>query len=198
MSFEYAPRLFEILPEIEAWLIAKPPRAIRKKRMTEPAYAVFLWYHDSSSDGDFAPYCGAALDSIRAECAKRYEDRADANFCIWCPQQNMDELTVSGWFNDVGLDSLCNEAYALMLAANKTGLPLMDEGEILLPLRQMMHRVAQRLNSLDWSDVLPTTDDFMVVSTNTIGYWDAEDLQCSIPEAKLAVLRERGLLLWTE
>src|SRR5690606_30450399 len=106
----------------------------------------------------------------------------------------VDELITQGSFKDSDFATKCNDAYSLMLAANTTGLPLEDEGELLSPFRQMMHRVARRLNGTDWNDVLPTTDDFVVVSMDTIGYWLTEDLERSIPESKYAVLQKRGFL----
>jgi hypothetical protein len=133
------------------------------------------------------------VESLRTDCRQRCADRRSANDCIWRPQQVVPELVKRGRIKDAGLVSQCNEAYRLMLAANQTGEPLDDEGEILRPFRSTMHRVAVRLNQHSWEGLLATTDDFVVVAADTIGYWLAEDLQASVPGPKVSLLRQRGL-----
>ena len=81
-----------------------------------------------------------------------------------------------------------------MLAANQTGLPLEDEGELLRPFRSMMHRVANRLNGLDWPGSLKTVKEFVVVAADRVGYWLTEDMRASLPPAKLKSLQRMGLL----
>jgi hypothetical protein len=131
---------------------------------------------------------------MRSACAREYQSRESVNDCIWRPQQVITELVPRGRFKDRAFISKCNEAYGLMLAANKTGKPLEDEGELLRPFRSMMHRVASRLNEYDWAGELNTVEEFVVVSLDRIGYWLAEDLQKSTPKAQFKLLQQRGLL----
>lgn len=136
----------------------------------------------------------ASARSRSATCAAQYEDRPSVNDCIWRPQQNAPELIPHGRFQDPAFISMCREAYAMMLAANETGRPLADEGELFRPFRSMMHRVARRLNSYKWIDLLETTEEFVVVSVDRIGYWLAEDLERSLPDETYEVLRQRRRL----
>lgn len=63
-----------------------------------------------------------------------------------------------------------------------------------MPFRAALHDAARELNALDWSGVLPHSDDFVVLAADYIGYWLEEDMAASIPEGRLAVLKSRGLL----
>lgn len=132
---------------------------------------------------------------MRSACASQFNVPAGVNDCIWRPQQVIIELVPPGRFHDGALGFRCNEAYDLMLIANDTGEPLDDEGEILRPFRAMMHRVASRLNRYEWQGILNTTEEFVVVSLDRIGYWLAEDMKESLPRSKLELLRRRGLLI---
>jgi hypothetical protein len=194
VQFTFDKNLRGILSEIEEFLVSNTPRAIAKLKLSEPVYAVFLWYHDSSVAGDFAPNFGVGVESMRLACAKRYEDPASVNDCIWRPQQVITELVPRGRFEDRQFVSKCNEAYALMLAANTSDLPLEDEGDLFRPFRSMMHRTATRLNEYDWTAVLHPMEEFVVVSLHGIGYWLAEDLRSSIPKTTFKLLQRRGLL----
>jgi len=194
MRFTYDKKLPALLVKIEEALVSKTPKAVANLKVSEPAYAIFLWYEDSSSCGDLAPHFGVGVESMRTVCAKRYDNGELANDCIWRPQQVITELVPRGSFKDRVFTNRCKEAYALMLAANKTGEPLEDEGELLRPFRSMMHRVASRLNEYEWEGLLRTMEEFVVVSLDQIGYWLEEDLKSSIPKAKLKLLQQRGLL----
>ena len=66
-----------------------------------------------------------------------------------------------GRFRDRQFIAKCNDAYAMMLAANTSGLPLEDEGNLLRPFRSMMHRVALGLSGYEWQAILKPTDDFL-------------------------------------
>ena len=198
MGFRYDKKLPALLANIEESLVSKTPGAVAKLKVHEPAYAVFLWYDDSSTCGDFVPDFGVGVESVRSACAQKYGDRESVNDCNWRPQQVVTEMIPRGRFKDRGFISQCNEAYSLMLAANRSGLPLEDEGELLRPFRSMMHRVAFHLNEYEWADILNTVQEFVIIAADRIGYWLVEDLRKSIPKAKLKLLEQRGLLFKTE
>lgn len=72
-----------------------------------------------------------------------------------------------------------------------------DEDEYMAAYREMLREVARQLNAKDWSKVCPVTDDFVVVpadGSQHFGGEDYEDLVASVPSARLALLRSRGLL----
>ena len=194
MHFNYDEKLSKLISEIEAFLVSNTPRAVAKLKIAEPAYAVFLWYFDSSAGGDFAPEFGVGIESMRSACAKKYDDRSSINDCTWRPQQVIPKTLPRGRFEDRRFIALCNEAYALMEAANQSELPLEDEGELLRPFRSLMHGVAAQLNKFDWSAILKPTAEFAVVSLDMIGNWLTEDLKNSMPKTTLRLLKKRGMI----
>jgi hypothetical protein len=195
MQFTYAPELDPLLAEIEEYLVTHTPDAVAGLKVTEPAYAVFLWYDDSSTlPIQICPDFGVGTEAVRAACAEEYEgDRPSINDCVWRPMQEMEDEVADGRFNDKAFATRCQQAYKLMWAANTTGKPLDEKGDavLLLPFRTMMHRVARRLNAIDWSGIVKPTDDYVVVATERIGYWLVEDMAASIPAEKLALLKKR-------
>jgi hypothetical protein len=142
------------------------------------------------------PTLGVGTASLRKACAEEFEDDPDSfTNCIWRPNQEREDELVFGGFTDPSLASKCQEAYRLMWAANTTGKPLpeREDAELLRPFRSMMHRVAAQLNDFAWGKTLPTTDDFVVVAVDLIGYWLLEDMAASIPPTKRELLRKRRL-----
>jgi hypothetical protein len=197
VKFDYGSRLLALLADIEGYLIANTPTAIASLKVAEPAYAVFLWYDDSSTlPTQICPTFGVGTTSLRNACAQEFEDDQDSfTNCIWRPNQEMDDELVEGRFTDPTLASKCQDAYRLMWSANTTGTPLpaREDAELLRPFRSMMHRAALRLNDFDWGKMLPTTDEFVVVAVDRIGYWLLEDMAASIPPPKRTVLRKRRM-----
>jgi len=57
----------------------------------------------------------------------------------------------------------------------------------------MVHRVASELKDFDWGRTLPTTDDFIVLAVDRIGYWLLEDMVSGIPQAKREKLQNARL-----
>jgi hypothetical protein len=197
VKFDYGSRLLGLLADIEGYLIANTPTAIANLKVAEPAYAVFLWYDDSSTlPAQICPTFGVGTASLRNACAEEFEDDQDSfTNCIWRPNQEMDDELIEGRFKDPTLASKCQDAYRLMWSANTTGkpLPAREDAELLRPFRSMMHRAALRLNDIDWDKKLPTTDDFVVVAVDRIGYWLLEDMAASISPPKRTVLQKHRM-----
>lgn len=62
-------------------------------------------------------------------------------------------------------------------------------------VRKLLVQVAWDLNDHDWSGTLLTTDDFVVYANDYEAMEDVHDeLRACVPEAKLAILRAKGLL----
>ena len=195
MTFDYDSRLLPLLADIEGDLTASISAAIADLKVAEPAYALFLWYDDSSTwEPHICPNLGVGTTSLREACAEEFEDDRDSFLnCIWRPNQEREDELVFAGFEEPSLASRCQEAYRLMWAATEVPLPEHEDAELLRPFRAMMHRVALRLNEFDWSKTLPTTDDFVVTAVDKIGYWLLEDMVASIPLAKRKVLQKRRL-----
>jgi hypothetical protein len=180
-------------------LMSTLPKMIVRLASQEPVYALFLWYHDSSST-DVTPQFGLGTRSVSQQCELEYADSVESrNVCVWAPQQwlsNPSRRSFDIGQSEVGtkLQTNCQAAYSLMLAANKSDLPLPDEGEILMPFRMMMRRCAVRMNDIDWSNDLDLDDGFVVVALNYTGYWLNDDLQACIPPQKVSLFKQRDWL----
>lgn len=59
--------------------------------------------------------------------------------------------------------------------------------------KSIMSEVCQRLNQKDWTEFNCFTEDFVVI-VDWSGFDETEDLAKSIPEEKMDILRERGLI----
>lgn len=69
-----------------------------------------------------------------------------------------------------------------------------DELQVLIPFRKMIYRVCLSLNELDWSTILPVTEDFVVVASDWSTGCDIErDAKASVPPAKQKKLKSQGL-----
>lgn len=203
VKFNYSPELPDILAIIEDYLVTQTPNTVANLKVSEPAYAVFLWYDDSSTlPTMICPTLGVGTTSLKNACSKEYGDDQESFLdCIWRPNQMMDDEVVTGRFKErKTLAAHCQQAYWLMWAANTTGkpLPAQEDAELLLPFRSMMHRVALRLNELSWDGFLTPTDDFVVLAVDAIGYWQPADMDASIPAAKRKLLHKRRLLIEPE
>ena len=195
MQFDYDARLDGLLSSIEATLIAELPAAIRRLSIAEPCYALFIWYEDSGVD-DFAPLFGIGTQSVLDACEVQYSSDADSRIgCIWSPQQTLEDsdLIRRHSIDKPGFSEQCNSAYSLMLAANKSELPLDDESVILLPFRSMLYRVASKLTDADWTGILRTDDRFVVVASDCTGYWLSDDFEACVPSRKRKLLEKQGL-----
>ena len=184
-----------LLAELETTLVGSIPRSVERMHIGDPVYCLFLWYYDTSVFEPYTPLLGIGLDSLRQACLAKYLD--DPNDRIWRPQQTIEAPFPGFPFPRADCDGpdiakKCNECYRLMDAIFGSDEPLEDEGPMLLPFREMLWRVAQKLNRRDWSGILKTTDDFVVLAADYIGYWLAEDMEHSVPVEKLTLLKSRG------
>ena len=192
MTFTYDSGLQTHLDVIEKELLRAFPAAAKEAETDQLAYALFLWYEDSSSSPDLV--WGLATQADMNYCAITYSETDSRIQCLWRPQQEVPGLKRRRIRSKEFAAGLGN-AYASMMAANRTGRPLADEGKLLLPLRTTLHRVAQRLNQLDWSQTLRVSKEFVVVAGDMIGYWTRDDLHASIPAEKRDSARRAEMAL---
>jgi hypothetical protein len=69
-----------------------------------------------------------------------------------------------------------------------------QEFSTLAPFREMMHRVGKKLAAYNWSQVMPITDNFVVLVGDYVGYWLADDFEECVDQKVLTKLIETGLL----
>jgi hypothetical protein len=185
-------RMDTLLADIETGLVRLIPAAIKKHRISSPAYAVFLCYIDTTTD-EHMPFAVVGLDSLRQYALERRGE--SASFDIWRPFQELvarkNEL-IHVKLTDSALAKKVERCYRLLDKA--PGADTVDDNVRLLPFRRAMRNVARRLNGQSWSDVLPTTDDFVVVATDWSGFWVGDDVPRSLPDDRRELLESRKLL----
>lgn len=86
MQFTYSSKLSSLLGPIEEYLVSNTPVALAELQLADWAYAVFLWYNDSSIAGDLAPAFGVGTDSVRSTFIQTYSKELSTSY-IWRPQQ---------------------------------------------------------------------------------------------------------------
>jgi hypothetical protein len=181
-----------LLAQIEAALIELIPAALKEKRISRPSYAVFLVYMDTTTN-EYTPYLLVAMDALRQYALERRGE--SASFYIWRPVQEL-HYRKNEFFEvaltDRTLSKKVDKCYRLLSEA--PGADTVDDNVSLLPFRRMMRNVARQLNSYSWSDVLPTTDDFVVVATDWSGFWVGDDVPRSLPDDRRELLESRKLL----
>ena len=175
------------ISEIEPMLLEQIPREVAKAQFSEPAYALILCYIDSTTD-EYTPYVVVALDKSRQLALERKPDEASS--IIWSPhQQRIKDVgrVPEVRFKDASLRRKCQTACMYLFQDYR------DDYERLLPFREMMYRVAQQLNRLDWSGKLPITDDFVVIASDWSGRYVRKDAPASLPAERRELLESRQL-----
>ena len=183
-----ANELTELLRVIKDVMVERIPVALREAKGQDPAYCLFVCYHDTSVL-EYTPYFFIGFDTCRRQLIADHE--GEAAYCyIWFQQEVelVDTEQRRDYCTGFKVDERCQRAFELMLADG----PDEDEKKLLLPFRLAMHSVATRLNQLNWDAILPVTDDFVVLSMDSVGYWLDENFPASIPKQKLELLESRG------
>lgn len=173
-----------LLAEIEARLLRAVPDAAAALGVAEPVYALLLVYDDGTSAEGFDLHVTVCPDSSRQRIVAH---GGEADTRPW----SLPELgpTPTARFDDDELNDHTNACYGLLLDDEKS--EDLEDDEILLPFRQMLHRVAQRLNGFDWRGRLNTTPDFVVLATDRAGMYLGDDAPASLPDARLQALRSQ-------
>jgi hypothetical protein len=202
-------RIDNLLLTIERNLTDWIPIGVKELEVESRAYCLFIWYQDYSSD--LTPHIGIAtqklLDAVEAT---HFDDPMDRFDMIWRPQQ-VAELDVPGRLivedcyellaESSGLFDSDGEDSALEILEPTDGdndvddnSELDQEFETLAPFREMMHRVGKNLKKVNWSKILPVTDDFVVVVSDYVGYWLSEDFEQCVDQPTYALLQTKNML----
>lgn len=168
------------LKQIEDILFTEVPKAAKAARITEPVYCLRIWYNGTDSSEDAIPHLLLIKDSTRQKFLTKYGDDP-LMLCdyLW----SADEATFEGFSYDVSLPDTD------LLAPYKVWYDYLcdqDEDEELQPFREMVQRVSKKLNQLDWTAMIPVTDDFVVFPADGSHTFcdDLGDLQASISPAQ--------------
>jgi hypothetical protein len=176
------------LAPLETLLSAAIPKVVAKAKVEEPVYCMRIWYNGTDSDEDAVPYLMLVKESTRKQMLAQHGKKAP--YYIWCA----DELTSPGQAVEIYIPhKQIQKVYRVWYAH----LCEVDEQEAELQLfREMIQRVALKLNSLNWQELAPVTDDFVVFPADGSHNFmdDFGDLSASVTPERLRLLRARNLI----
>jgi hypothetical protein len=167
-----------MLAEIEAELLVKLTQAVRQRNFQERAYAVLICYVDLTPERWLPPYPTVLWEKDR-------ENRRGSD--LWSLPDLPDAFQCAMPESET-LERRCSLVYDFLTQEDLD----QPEEELILPFRKMVYRVSLILNRLDWSKILPVTDDFVVMASDWTSCWIEEDAKHSVPPAKQERLKQKG------
>lgn len=170
-----------MLAEIEAELVEALPAAVRKAKIKETAYGIMICYIDLTTD-KYTPFVTVLPETYRSKCV------ADGDVSMIWSLPAIPGITCR-LPEGKPLNKKCNLVYEFLSADWEDE----DEEKVIRPFREMIYRVCLQLNELDWSPILPVTDDFTVMASDWTGYWVDADAKKSVPVAHRRMLKQKGL-----
>ncbi len=176
----------ELLAALQERLIELIPQRVGALGIGEPVYCLRVWYYGTDVGGDRVPSLMLCPDAARRRVLAEKGDVAP--HYLWCA----DEVCVGAYtaeINDPTVSDLCRLWYQRPWGRRP------EEVE-LRPFREMVQRVAARLNDLPWSEYAPTTDDFVVFAADASHTYcaDYEEMLASVPAERIELLRSRRML----
>jgi hypothetical protein len=174
-----------LLQEVEDMLVAEIPKTIQAAKAHQTVYALLLQYTGVDTDlSGYAPPMFLPPEGLRRRVLK--ERPKDAAWYLWAVQE---------WEGDPGVvrlsckNAAIDEKLHLIFQLTVVQASPTNYG----PVRKMFQRLCARLNAFDWSRILKTTDDFIVIPFDPHGEMELkDDLKASVPPEKLRLLMDRG------
>lgn len=182
---------------LEDLLVKTIPDAVKEAELAEPSYALMICYCGEDMLSSYSGFLVMAPKSVRDSFVADYDAPDDDRLLVytWAPDElrNREET--------VELDSCSTDSDEFELReAALVLMELCDEGDHQLDVETLvtpLRRAARRLNQLDWSEIAPITDDFVVTALDNTGEGEFDtrtDISASVPQEKLKRLQSRGLL----
>ena len=181
----------EILDRLEDLLTAAIPLRVKAIRISEPVYCLRIWYKGTDSlPEDRTPSLMLPKQAWRERMLA--EKGEGAPHYIWAADE-IDTFRDMVYFAEIGdpaIERIVFDWYAQM-----PDRELPDDND-LLPLRDMVRRVAARLNEFQWSKYATVTDDFVVMAADGSHSFvdDFGDMEASVPRERIDQFRSRRLL----
>lgn len=173
------------LSAIEQKLVTLIPIRVQSLEISDPVYCLRIWYYGTDAFGDRVPTLMLCSEANRRKVVAAKGDTAP--HYLWCADELPDDH--SSDIKDGAVTALCRRWYS------KIGEQQPEEVE-LLRFRQMIQRVAKRLNQLPWNEYASVTDDFVVFAADGSHTYcaDYDEMLASVPDERVELLRSRKLL----
>lgn len=171
----------EVFEALVPLLVDEIPKRIAALKLKQPIFRLRIYYYDTHAPATYLMLVPSTED-YRAELIRKHGD--ESRHELWVGGDGTD-VPKCELFDPRPIAKLFNQVYKLL-----------DEKEsfYMVQFRAMLHRVAWRLNRLDWTGICPVTDDFFVVPHDGSAHFDNgwPDVVRSIPPERLELLRSKG------
>lgn len=158
-----------LLADVEEILVREIPVAVQKRNVCEPVYAMILGCTGVDTD-----VTGYPPPLTLPTVAYRNRNHPSDVFAL-CEMQNRDGVY------EVACQHTELEEKLQIIFLLTIGGPNHDYS----PVREMFQRVCARLNTMNWSEILPATDDFVVFLGDDHGEMSLnESLLACVPREK--------------
>jgi hypothetical protein len=171
-------------------LVDAIPQAVTGLKPSSPLCMIRIRYYDTH-----APCTYLSLETVSAERRAQVVQGkgSDAPHVLWGLDEQCRDQEVMvppegpAGKRDKEIAALFEDVYQALAA---------DEEKNMVRFRKMLWEVARKLNTMDWKNIAPTTDDFVLVPAEGSGSFrdDFDDIFKSIPAARLSLLISRGFL----
>lgn len=181
----------EILDRLEDLLTTAIPLRAKSIQISEPVYCLRIWYKGTNSlPDDRTPSLMLPKRVWRERMLA--EKGAEAPHYIWAADE-VDTFRDMAYFAEIA-DPVIERA-VLEWFAQMPDRELPEDND-LLPMRDMVRRVAARLNQLQWSKYATVTDDFVVMAADGSHSFvdDFGDMEASVPRERIDQFRSRRSL----
>lgn len=174
------------LQGLEELLIDQIPDSIRLRPPREPVYCIAI------------VYCGEDFYWPRSMCVGT-ESLRQRLFTEEDPQWRHKALIPGEWGEPklelpLWLPTAHDRAVELQLrAVQLMYAPAISVEGAAQQARELLQRVAAKLAKINWTPIMPVTDDFIAYVIDDTGEFDSrEDIRASVSAAQIATLREQG------
>jgi hypothetical protein len=176
------------LAQLEERLVKVIPGCVRAIGINEPVYCLRIWYYGTDTVGDRTPSLTLPKESARQQLKK--EKGLKLPQYLWGADELLDDWRFDARIKDASAMYLCRQWF------DHSRNDDADETEELQPLREMVQRVAQRLNQFPWADSIPVTSDFVVFAADASHTFndDYGEMVASVPPKRIEQLRKSGWL----
>ena len=171
----------EVFEALVPLLVDEIPKKIANLKLQKPIFRLRIYYYDTHAPATHLLLVPSS-DEFRKELVK--EHGGESRNQIW----------VGGNGTDLPTCELRDPQPIAESFAQVYGLLDDKESLYMVQFRAMLHRVAWRLNRLDWTQICPVTDDFFVLPQDGSAHFDNgwPDVVRSVPPERLELLRSKG------
>lgn len=178
----------KVFDQLVPLLAGAIPAAVKSLDVQQPTWCLSIRYFDTHAPSTYLELVG------KSEASRTKRMEADESWELWSPGATEEDRSFAADMpgapprspEEERIQSIFKLVYAFLCDT---------DGADMVPFRKALFQVTQKLNRLKWGDILPVTDDFVVVpGDGSAHFCDDADLTEGIPADRLRLLKSRGYL----